>query len=406
MSKLEEMLKYVSEHNEFYKNRIKEYGIKDPLDITQWPILTRKELQENRYNMFSDGYKSKYLHQQLKRQSSSGSTGIPITVYWDYPDYYASTLPLWRRRHQYYGITPNDRRVTFTLNTFNLKNKVDNVLYKYYSPMELSLNISLIQETVLYKKVIDIIDEFQPKWLYIQPFILQKLLLSYIKNGKTPPKSLAYIESVGEILTDNLKQKVIDFFKVPIANLYGSEEMNGIAFECPHNYMHIISENVHVEQSEVNGSSIITSLTNKAMPLIRYDQSDSIKIRLLPDSCICGSSDLVIDIITGRSSENLYTKDGLELNSLLLMEIIAEVNNQFNDMVTRYNFIYYKREHKLECYIKVDSSRKEWFYSIQSSINEICKRKISSNINIVVEVCRMNEYHNSLGKPKILKIVD
>ena len=48
MSKLEEMLKYVSEHNEFYKNRIKEYGIKDPLDITQWPILTRKELQENR----------------------------------------------------------------------------------------------------------------------------------------------------------------------------------------------------------------------------------------------------------------------------------------------------------------------------------------------------------------------
>ena len=52
MTKLETMLKYVSEHNEFYKNRIKEYGIKDPLDITQWPILTRKELQENRYNIW------------------------------------------------------------------------------------------------------------------------------------------------------------------------------------------------------------------------------------------------------------------------------------------------------------------------------------------------------------------
>ena len=26
MSKLEEMLEYVSEHNEFYKNRIKEYA--------------------------------------------------------------------------------------------------------------------------------------------------------------------------------------------------------------------------------------------------------------------------------------------------------------------------------------------------------------------------------------------
>ncbi len=64
MTKLESILKYVSEDNDFYKNRIKEYGIKDPLDITQWPVLTRKELQENRYNMFSDGYKSKYFNQQ------------------------------------------------------------------------------------------------------------------------------------------------------------------------------------------------------------------------------------------------------------------------------------------------------------------------------------------------------
>ena len=34
MTKLEAMLKYVSEHNDFYKKRIKEYGITNPLDIT------------------------------------------------------------------------------------------------------------------------------------------------------------------------------------------------------------------------------------------------------------------------------------------------------------------------------------------------------------------------------------
>ena len=106
MSKLEEMLKYVSEHNEFYKNRIKEYGITDPLDITQWPILTRKELQENRYNMFSDGYKSKYFNQQLRRQSSSGSSGMPVNVYWDYKDWYASNMSLWRKRRSPSGKIP------------------------------------------------------------------------------------------------------------------------------------------------------------------------------------------------------------------------------------------------------------------------------------------------------------
>lgn len=98
MTKLETMLKYVSEHNEFYQNKIKDYNIKDPLDITQWPILTRKELQENRYNMFSDGYKAKYLCHQLIRKTSSGTSGVPINVYWDTDDYWKSMIPLWRKR--------------------------------------------------------------------------------------------------------------------------------------------------------------------------------------------------------------------------------------------------------------------------------------------------------------------
>ena len=78
MEKLKKILRFVSKHNDFYKRRIEEYGISDPLDINNWPILTRKELQENRYDMFSDGYKSKYYNQQLKRHSSSGSSGLPV----------------------------------------------------------------------------------------------------------------------------------------------------------------------------------------------------------------------------------------------------------------------------------------------------------------------------------------
>ena len=113
--KLVKMLKYVSEHNDFYKNRIKEYGIRNPLDIIQWPVLTRKELQENRYNMFSDGYKTKYFNQQLRRQSSSGSTGMPVNVYWDYKDWYASNMCLWRKRREWYGIKPQDKYVYLSL---------------------------------------------------------------------------------------------------------------------------------------------------------------------------------------------------------------------------------------------------------------------------------------------------
>ena len=173
------MLKYVSKHNDFYKNRIKEYGIKDPLDITQWPILTRKELQENRYNMFSDGYKTKYFNQQLRRQSSSGSTGVPINVYWDYKDWYASNMCLWRKRLQWYDIKPTDKYVIFTLDAYSIKPK-DNEIYYVNSPSNvLSINSSLIQCDIQYRKVVELINEFDPKWLYVQPFVLAKLIDIY-----------------------------------------------------------------------------------------------------------------------------------------------------------------------------------------------------------------------------------
>ena len=143
--KLVKMLRYVSEYNDFYKNRIKEYGITNPLDITQWPVLTRKELQENRYNMFSDGYKSKYFNQQLRRQSSSGSSGMPVNVYWDYKDWYASNMSLWRKRWQWYGIKPGDKYVMFTLNAFNVKVNGETVYYIKKPENVLSVNVSLIQ---------------------------------------------------------------------------------------------------------------------------------------------------------------------------------------------------------------------------------------------------------------------
>ena len=285
MTKLERILKFVSENNEFYKNRIKLYGITNPLDITQWPVLTRKELQKNRYNMFSDGYKLKYFNQQLRRQSSSGSSGIPVNVYWDYKDWYASNMSLWRKRLQWYGIRPNDKYIIFTLSAYNLRADGETVYYIKEPQSVLSVNISLMQNEEQYRKLIDIINEFDPAWLYIQPFVLNKLINIYKKYNIKKPSALRYIESIGELLTLDLRRRAIDFFKVPLANMYGSEEMNCIAYEYPDTHMNILDDNVFVEVMNRNGinqygegEAIITNLNNVAMPLVRYNQGDLINV--------------------------------------------------------------------------------------------------------------------------------
>ena len=115
MQKLYELLQYVADHNLFYRNIINEYGICNVRDITKYPILTRHNLQQNRYNLFSDGYKTRYFYQTLLRQSSSGFSGIPINVYWEYKDWYASNMALWRKRVKWYGIYPSDKCMMFNM---------------------------------------------------------------------------------------------------------------------------------------------------------------------------------------------------------------------------------------------------------------------------------------------------
>ena len=253
--KLIRMLKYVSEHNDFYKKRIKEYGITNPLDITQWPILTRKELQENRYNMFSDGYKSKYFSQQLRRQSSSGSTGMPVNAYWDYKDWYASNMCLWRKRLDWYDIKPRDKYCVFTLNAFGITPE-DGKLYYINNPSNiLSFNVSLIHDENGYEQIAERINDFNPDWLYIQPFVLNQLIRAYIKLGIKPVKTIRYIESVGEILTSDLRRRAEKRFCINVTNMYGSEEMNGIAIENPNAEMQILSDNVFLEIKNEKGIS-------------------------------------------------------------------------------------------------------------------------------------------------------
>lgn len=412
MSKLEDMLKYVSEHNDFYKNRIKEYGIENPLDITQWPILTRKELQENRYNMFSDGYQSKYFNQQLRRQSSSGSSGIPVNVYWDYKDWYASNMSLWRKRLQWYGIKPSDRHVMFTLNAFGIKNDGETVYYIKDPANVLSVNVSLIQNDKSWDKLIDVIDDFNPKWFYIQPSVLNRLIQAFARTKKSSPQSLSYIESVGEILSSDLRKRAIEFFDVSFANMYGSEEMNGIAYECPEHHMHILEDNVCLEifngsdsVPSSRGEAVITNLNNHSMPLIRYSQGDEIAIGEKEDVCPYAGSSLVLKSVLGRTLDSVMIGN-VEINSSCLLEIMSDAINQFNELITGYNYIYSKSTGKLICKVVLSKKYVRWFPNIEKAVINVFSEKTGIDEKVDFEVKLEQRLGRVEKKQRILEIIE
>lgn len=377
MTKLEAMLKYVSEYNDFYKRRIQEYGIKNPLDITQWPVLTRKELQENRFNMFSDGYKTKYHSQLLKRSFSSGTSGVPVNVYWDTNDYGRSVITLWRKRLEHYGIRPFDKLVKFTLPVYNIdfRNYSNQHVFSFLeSNNTMLINRSCLQQEAHYKELITAIELFAPAWLYIQPFVLNNLLYYYKLFQKKLPQSVKYIESVGEMLSSRLREAATDYFRVPIANLYGSEEMNGIAFECKSRKMHILEENVLVElqtsdgiQSFGKGSAVITNLNNKAMPLIRYYQGDLISVSIESACCSCENKAPIVEIIHGRTRDSIRRNNTI-ITTYLLTEIIDYANNLLKDIIIQFRFVYLVNEDLMKCYLQLSNETHSWKRTVESSI--------------------------------------
>ena len=379
MTKLELMLKYVSEHNNFYKNRIKEYGIKDPLNITQWPVLTRKELQENRYNMFSDGYKSKYLCHQLKRTSSSGTSGVSVNVYWDKLDYHMSILPLWRKRKEWYGISPRDKKVAFTLSYANQVNRLNNLIC-FEDECQLLINASSLASEDAYRAAIRRILDFEPKWMYVQPFILEQLIICYKKSGINYPKSLEHIDSVGEVLTDKLKNDAKSFFNVSVANLYGSEEQSGIAYECPHGKMHIMVDNVYVEKG-----AIMTNINNHAFPLIRYEQGDIIHLVESFGTCTCGVNSPYIRSVEGRMRQS-FDVSGVKVNAYSLSETIDIVNNQFNGMIIKYSFDYSVSAVLLKCYITIRPEDEVWTKIILSETKKALMQQLPIDKGLHISV--------------------
>ena len=68
---------------------------------------------------------------------------------------------------------------------------------------------------------------------------------AYNKYHVPAPKNLRYIESVGEILSEDIRKKAMVLFNIPITNFYGSEEFNGIAYETSPHRLEVVYENVY-----------------------------------------------------------------------------------------------------------------------------------------------------------------
>ena len=316
--------------------------IENILNIGHWkelPIVDKRKVIDNGQSVLTPEGLVQLYRENLIHSRTSGSTGEYMDIYWKPEDYKKSMLPLWWGRYHYYGILPTDRMCFF--NTLHPEGKDEDIRNKNNLGFSKS-NLTDLRMKEIYEKML----EFQPKWLLLQPSIA--ILLCQCKEKFKLPSlnSVTYIELSGELLRDEVRALLKKHFSCQIANQYGANEFNSIAYECPCGKLHIMQDNVLVESIPIESDEpelVITTKTNSVMPLIRYRIGDYGRIAE-HEKCDCGNSAPILNLTLGRTNDWIYCKNGEKINAYVLIRAMDYANyimegsiRQFQIKQTDYN---------------------------------------------------------------------
>jgi phenylacetate-CoA ligase len=132
------------------------------------------------------------------------------------------------------------------------------------------------------------------------------------------------------VLHDWQRRRIEQVFRCPVTNRYGCEEVSLIACECEHHDgLHVNADNVYVEilrdgqpaRPGEAGAIVVTDLSNRAMPLLRYQVGD---VAVLDERrCPCGRGLPLLKRLEGREADYVVTADGDLVSGISLTENFA-----------------------------------------------------------------------------------
>lgn len=298
----------------FYSKRLKEAGISPssisrPDDIRQIPFTTKDDLR----SVYPYGMISVDRKELVRFHASSGTTGTPTAICHTQDDL-DTWANLMARCMYMIGIRNTD--VFQNIAGYGL---FTGGLGIHYGAERLGC-LTIPAGTGNTKRQLKLINDMKVTALHIIPSYALYLGSSLEKEGidpRTLPPKIALIGA--EPHTEEVRQRIEYLLGVQAYNSYGLSEMNGpgVAFEClAQNGLHVwedafIPEIINsdtgepVPDGEV-GELVMTTLTRRGMPILRYRTRDL--TRFIPGVCSCGREHRRIDRILGRVDDMFIVK--------------------------------------------------------------------------------------------------
>ena len=283
-------------------------------DLQHVPVLTKADLRSAGDELLS----SAFDRRKLRVKTTSGSTGVPLTIRIDEPGVqwkYACTL----RADQWSGYRLGQRVAKVWGNPeyrhFGLRGRVVNWLVDRAVYLD---TINLSPDRI--REFAAALRRHRPGLLFGHAHSLYLLACQLKKAGVTDVRPNGII-STAMPLYDWQRVVIEEVFGVPATNRYGCEEVSLIACECEkHRGLHVAAESVYAEVPS-DGRLLVTDLSNSAMPLIRYRIGDVVTAGDHP--CPCGRGLPLVQTVEGRDADFVVTPAGGLISGISLTENFA-----------------------------------------------------------------------------------
>lgn len=150
----------------------------------------------------------------------------------------------------------------------------------------------------------------QPSYVIAHTSVLHGIMDAY-ESGEVPPppQGLTAVISIAETVTPTFREQTRRVTGARILDRYSCEEAGPLAFQCPSSdeHLHIAGTNVLVEVLDEAGRPsppgeigrvYVTALHNLANPVIRYELGD---LAAWAPRCVCGYDKPVLSQLLGRT---------------------------------------------------------------------------------------------------------
>ncbi|HCC37154.1 MAG TPA: phenylacetate--CoA ligase [Treponema sp.] len=383
----------------YYTERLAAVGIKSPDDIKtlddlkRIPFTTKNNLREG----FPWGFLSIPKADVVRLHASSGTTGIPTTIYLSRDD-----IKRWSgymaRSIFATGCTKDDvfqNMITYGLFTGGLG------MHQGGEEVGMMVIPSGAGNTT---RQFRLMQDFGTTVVHATPSFLLHVETKMKEAGVNRESlSLKRAFAGAEPYSEDTRRRIEALLKIDVFNSYGLSEMNGpgVAFECQcKDGMHVwedgyIAEIINpdtlepVKEGEI-GELVLTILCREATPILRYRTRDLTCFYTEP--CPCGRTHRKIHRITGRSDDMLII-NGVNVFPSQIEEVIMAMKEVGNNYL-----IVVEKDGALDRLTVKTEVGPDIFMDDSRPLNAL-KEKIKSTLQASISISPKVELHESGSMP-------